>query len=97
MSTNLETFYGFSVALTDDLDAVRLAVLRERAERVVASYSYDPDQFHVYFHLLTITRSKSSHFGVKGLGGRLESLGLRFDVNPKQVLAEDSFLQRARR
>jgi hypothetical protein len=73
------------VSLTDELDAVRIEFLRERAERLVGLHNFDRDQFHVYFHLLTITRREESHFGVASLECRLEELELVFSVNQKQV------------
>lgn len=81
---NLQRFYGFSVALTDELDPVRVEILRERAEKLVALHNFDPDQFYVYFHLLTVTRREASHFGVTSLDSRLEELALVFSANPKQ-------------
>lgn len=83
--TALQKYFGFGVSLTDNLDPLRVEVLADKAAYICNLYEYDPDQFHVYFHLLTIRNLKNSHFGFTGLESRLKYLSAGFTVNQKQI------------
>jgi|GEM_PF-2989191 len=82
---NLERYFGFRIDLTDDLDPLRVEVLMERANQIMALYDYDEEQFHVYLHRVNISKVKASVSGFSGgLAARLDRLEISFAVNPKQ-------------
>ncbi len=81
----LEKFYGFNVSLTDNLDPLRVEALEERAFYICNLYDYEPNQFHVYYHLLSIINKNQVHLGIHGLKNRLKYLSAGFSVNQKQT------------
>jgi hypothetical protein len=80
----MERLFGFGIGLDEALDPYRIEVLKEQAELIVARRDFDPNQYHLYFHQLTITL-KARHFAAAlNIRDRLEELRLTFGRNPKQ-------------
>jgi hypothetical protein len=82
---NMEKYFGFEVSVLDELDPVRVEVLKDRAEKIIAQHDFNPDEYFVYFHHVALRRTKEEHFGLNGgVVTRLKKLELTFGVNPKQ-------------
>jgi V8-like Glu-specific endopeptidase len=80
----IERIFGFKVTLDDALDSYRFDILKERASLILAREEFDPEQYHLYFHNLTITLRKH-HFAAKvEIVDRIKELQLTFARNPKQ-------------
>lgn len=81
---NMETYFGFKVFISKDLDPADEEILQAQAKRWVDEEKIDLEKYNVYFHQLIIS-AKEEHFGVgDGLVGRVEGLNIEFHVNLKQ-------------
>lgn len=81
---NMEKYFGFRVDIDDELDPVRIEALHDAAEKVIATYGFNPEEYFVYFHQLSI-EPEENHFGINGgLCNRLKRIELGFSVNLKQ-------------
>lgn len=82
---NMERYFGFEISVLDELDPVRVEVLRNRAEKIVAQHDFNLDEYFVYFHHASLRRTKEEHFGLDGgVAARLKKLELTFGINEKQ-------------
>jgi len=81
----METFFGFTVYISKHLDPIKVEALKEDAKYIMNLYSYNLDEYFLYFHELII-KPKDEHFDFNGnLGERLENIEISFRVNQKQV------------
>lgn len=81
---NMERYFGFRVKIQDELDPVRIDALKGQAEKIILAYDFNPEEYFVYFHQLSIY-PKEEHFGIDGgLASRLKLVEIRFSVNKKQ-------------
>ncbi len=80
----MEKYYGFHVNIDSELDPFHIDVLKERAEKIISAYDFNPEEYFLYFHQLSII-PKKSHFNFEGsLSKRLKNAELTFSVNLKQ-------------
>ncbi|EKO3774675.1 hypothetical protein [Vibrio metschnikovii] len=82
---NVERYFGYKVVLTDQLDPVRLAVLKEKAEYIMEMNSFTENEFVVYFHQLSLIPVEEHFSNSFNLEEKIKRLDLSFAVNPKQV------------
>lgn len=79
----LERYFGFKVILTDRLAPARIDVLKEKAAKLLALRSYNPFEYHLYFHALQIVPNRSTTGGDGGLSRRCQNIRVTFSINPK--------------
>jgi len=82
---NIQRYFGYEVCLMDELDPVRLSVLKEKAEKIRALHDFSEQNYNVYFHQLSLipdTRHFSSYLSIEE---KILKLDLTFSVNQKQV------------
>lgn len=91
---NLERYFGFRVSINERLDEVSLEAIKDRATKILLARDFNPEEYFLYFHQLSVFRPrcsdlaskpKCSHFGMPGgLSARLEKIHLSYAVNQKQ-------------
>jgi hypothetical protein len=80
----IDRLFGFRIKLDETLDPYRIDVLKEQAALIVARHDFDPEQYHLYFHQLTIILRTRHFAGTSNIRERIEELRLTFARNPKQ-------------
>lgn len=81
---HMQKYYGFSVRVSDFLEAEDYDLLKKKICQFAAWEGFDPKDYQVFLHQLVLFASES-HFGIGGgLHKRVRNVLLKFTVNKKQ-------------